>query len=149
MEDIEKGLTASINGNVVQWCLTGEEEVAFFDVQYILSPSNENRIFQLYQANDVPTQVFDFLIDWDAVGSIEDICAQFFGKEHVAAGLTNVRGTDNDYFLNLNPNNTNAFGFTAQGQLYSPAGEKVHFNGLFRVAFRENGLNVVERINLK
>ena len=97
----------------------------------------------------MPTQVWDFLVDWE-VETIEEICAQFIANEPpIAEGFTKVRGTDNDYFVNLDPNNTNAFGFVSQGQLYSPEGEKVHFKGIFSVAFREEGLNVVSKINFK
>ena len=149
--DFEKELTALINGDIVEWCETWEEPLVFFDVQYLSSPSNENRIFQIFQADDVHTEVWDFLIDWE-VETVEELCAQFNGKEPIAEGLTKVRGTDNDLIVFLYPNNNaNAFGWVSQGQLYSPEGEKIHFNGVFRVTWDgedgERG-NVVSKINL-
>ena len=150
--DLEKELTALINGDIVEWCETWEEPLVFFDVQYLSSPSNENRIFQISQADDVPTQVWDFIIDWE-VETVEELCAQFLGKEPIAQGFTHVRTTDNDLIVWLYPNNNaNAFGWVSQGQLYSPEGEKVHFNGVFRVTWDgedgERG-NAVSKINLK
>ena len=152
IEDYEKELTALINGDIVEWCETWEEPLVYFDVQFISSPSNEDRILQNFHGNDVHTEVWDFLIDWE-VETVEELCEQFFGKEPIAEGFTHVRGTDNDLIVwSYDNKNSNAFGLVSQGQLIGPEGEKVHFNGVFRITWDgmegERG-NIVSKINLK
>ena len=149
-EDYMKGLTALHNGDVVEWCETGEEPLVYFDFQVIESPANENRIIEIDHGEDVPTEVWPFLVDWEA----EDICEQFLESEPIASGYAKMRVTDNDLFVWAYPNkNANAFGWVSQGRLLGPEGEVVHFNSIFRATWDgidgERVSNFVEKINLK
>lgn len=76
-----------------------------------------------------------------------------FGFRLVASGTGKLVNTDNDIFTFLRPNNNaNAFGFTAQGRLTAPAGDRVHYNGVSKVVWDGEDfatLRVNEHFNLK
>ena len=76
-----------------------------------------------------------------------------FGLNLVASGTGKLVNTDNDLFVFLRPhNNANAFGFTAQGRLTTPGGDRVHYNGVSKLVWDGEDFStfkVNEHFNLK
>ncbi|TFH19802.1 MAG: hypothetical protein E4H03_13285 [Myxococcales bacterium] len=78
-----------------------------------------------------------------------------FGFALVASGTGKLVNTDNDFYSFLNPDThrSNAYGFTAQGQLTGADGSKMHYNGVLKVVW--DGIdgskkdNVNEHFNLQ
>lgn len=87
-----------------------------------------------------------FVVDLAQAGSC-------FGFRLVASGTGKLVNTDNDIFTFLRPNNNaNAFGFTAQGRLTTPAGDRVHYNGVSKMVWDGEDFGtfkVNEHFNLK
>lgn len=149
-EDYESDLTVIHNGDIVEYCLGNEEPAVFIDFQDIYSPNNENRILQLLHGEEVPTTIWPFAVDWES-----DFCAMFLAYEPIAVGTARLRLTDNDVYAWTYTDNkySNAFGWTSQGRLYSPDGEAVRFNSVFRAVWDgidgEKLFNSTSKINVK
>lgn len=92
-------------------------------VQEIVDNPNDpfsDQVRQLLQADGINI----FVVDLSAPGGC-------FGYDLVASGTGNLVNTDNDFFAFVHDNpNSNAFGFTAQGRLTSPGGDRVSYNGV-------------------
>jgi len=113
------------------------------DLQRIDVPEDANRVNDLLHGDDLTTSVWPFT-DFD--------CGLFLTTTPLATGTVDVRNTDNDFFVFLNPDNKNhnAFGFTAQGKLTSATGKRAHFNVVSRVVFKPGEFfKAVSKINLK
>lgn len=79
-------------------------------------------------------------------------CADLFSRK-IGEGTGNFTNTDNDLapFLR-DDNNHNAFGFTAQGRIETPAGDELHYNGLSKCTWDGHDLATLkcnDRINLR
>jgi len=101
------------------------------DLQAVLEDPDDpffNQVRQVTLADPINI----FIVDLSQAGSC-------FGLELVASGTGKLVDTDNDLFIFLrDSNNANAFGFTAQGQLYSPAGQIAHYNGVSKISWDGN-----------
>ena len=112
--DIEAGLLSILGVDIVQWCTDGAPFDAFF-----YSDKNLQDGFRLnttekayVQATVWPFTEFD--------------CELFYANEPLATGMAYYRLHDNDLFgLRYcdEKNNMNAFGYRANGTLYTPSGE--------------------------
>lgn len=69
-----------------------------------------------------------------------------FGTKLVASGTGKLVETDNDRFY---AGKGNAFGFRASGVLYSPSGQKAHYNGQIHFAANENQVHRIQTFNFK
>lgn len=80
------------------------------------------KVRELIQADPINI----FIVDLSQSGNC-------FGFQLVARGTGKLVNTDNDFFVA--GNNANAFGFTAQGQLTGPTGQKAHYNGVSKISW--------------
>ena len=80
-------------------------------------------------------------------------CELFTTIDPIAAGTVDLRGTDNDLFEFLNPDNknANAFGFVAHGPVYDENGTMMRVNALFRAVWdgtNDESFKAVEKVNM-
>jgi hypothetical protein len=152
-EDFKADLTAIHNGDIITFCLEEDEPFVYMNFQHVDVPEDTNRIKEIIHGDDIPTTVWPFAVDWDQ--DLDDICEMFLNSEPLASGTAKFRSTDNDLFVFENPDNknANAWGYTSQGKLTGPCGERLHFNSVFRMVWDgvdgESVINITSKINLK
>ena len=133
--DVDAGLRVVIGADMDEFC-AGIIDFDLVDFQDANLPggrivSNMNGVMQ--------TRVWNFL---------EFDCALLTTIPPIATGTSQLRGVDNDLAATV-VNNTNTWGWMAQGTLTGEDGGRVRFNGLLRQQFgNDSGSKVVSKINL-
>ena len=141
--DTRNGLSAVLGADPNEFCngIVNFDTVSYLEVDV---PEDANRISQKLsghvQASVWPFTVFD--------------CTLFSTVPPLATGMAKVKGTDNDLFVFLNPDNVNAnaFGYNAHGALTDQSGNRRNFNLVFRAVWDGNDpstFRIVELIQLK
>ena len=109
------------------------------------------QINEVRLGRDIYIAVFDGSFDeWDAAGRD---CANLFARK-LAEGTGNLTNTDNDVFTFLfdDPrNNSNAYGFAAQGRLTLANGDIASYSGVLKCVWDGDDAatqRCVSRINL-
>ena len=142
--DPAKGLTAIHGGDVVEFCLTGGTDFPLVDIQFVLSPREQNRVHELVKGHDLETTVWP-------TGSFD--CDVFTTATPLATGTVDLTNTDNDLIADQHENtNHNAYGFVAQGTLTRSNGAKAHFNGVSKCVWDGDNFDTIkcnDRINLQ
>jgi hypothetical protein len=139
------GISAIYGGDVVEFCLTGDTEFDLVHIQDVAVPEDANRIVELIHGYDVNTTVWPF---------VEFDCDLFTSTEPLAAGAVDMRQTDNDLLVFLNPDNVNAnaFGYMVHGRVYDKYGTRMNLNAFYRAVWDGNdpeSFNEVWRIHLR
>lgn len=142
--DAKAGVSAIHGADIIEFC-GGTIDFDLVDLQRIDVPEDANRVNDILQGDDVRTSVWPFTV-FD--------CNLFTTVTPLATGTADVRLTDNDVFVFLNPEsvNHNAFGFRAHGKLEDSAGETVNFSGHCNCVWDGNDIDTLkcnDKINVK
>lgn len=112
----------------------------------IVNPNDQNLVNELLRGEDLQCWVYP-LTPFD--------CEIFLAEGPIATGYVDLVSTDNDFYAFLEErtaNRVNSFGTTANGTLYTPAGQKVLFNFTYRTVWTGYPdlafINQVSKINL-
>ena len=119
--DFGRGLQAIIGIDVNDFCAgTGIYDIV--NVMEVINPLDRDLINQLLTGSDMNCFVYP-LYPFD--------CERFVAEGPIASGFVNLNSTDNDYWAFLESRTAervNTFKTSAQGDLYTPEGQKVMFN---------------------
>lgn len=123
--DMKSGMSITVGIDTIGFC-NGVFDLDLLSVKEIAIPEDANRINQqvsgTVRADVWPFTVFD--------------CDLFLTVPPLASGYVDVRGTDNDLFVFLNPeNNRNAFGLTGHGKLQDMWGNTRNTSFTYRVSW--------------
>ena len=134
--DTDTGLRVVVGADMDDFCAG----IIDFDVvDFQDATLSSGRIIDLGKGM-MTTSVWDFL-DFD--------CALFNTSDPVAYGRSRLLTVDNDLQGTV-VNNTNTWGFMAQGRLMTSDGGTVQFNGYLRQQFgNDSGSKVVSKVQLK
>lgn len=129
--DWEAGLRLRVGANSDQWCADGYPILDEFDFKDIILPNSDpevfDRVIQKIKGNDVYAEVRAWPHEYP------DNCSYYAAVPAIATGTVKLIATDNDVYAYLQGgNNTNAFGYKANGKLTGPEGQTYNLNFVFR-----------------
>jgi hypothetical protein len=105
--DPKREISAIVGADIVEFC-SGVFDFDLLDLQDHFPPGDATRIMQVLHGDDIRASAWDFVV-FD--------CALYLSETPLASGLVDVRATDNDLNVFLDPENKNhnAFGFNVHG----------------------------------
>jgi hypothetical protein len=142
--DQSTGISVTIAADVVQDCEIGDPAFELVRIQHLAVPEDANRINEVLHGDDLSATVWPFT---------EFDCDLFTTVDPIAVGTVDLRGTDNDLVVYLNPDNVNAnaFGFMAHGVVYDENGESMRLNTILRAVWdgtNDESYQEITRVNL-
>ena len=122
--DTISGMQVHFGRDIVSFCQGTGGDPDLLDITVITNPQEALRQLRKVRG-DVKTSV------WTAGANS---CARYTTETPLATGISNFRGTDNDVapFNRPDPDNTNAFGFMANGKLTGADGGRLNFQATYR-----------------
>jgi len=123
--DQSRGLSATVGGDVREFCAGGPLTFDLIEVQNIDVPEDADRLIQIFSADSIVVDIWPFT---------EFDCGQILSTDALASGTMAITGTDNDLVVYLYDDNVNwnAFGFSGHGQLTTADGDSARLNTVHR-----------------
>lgn len=123
-------------------CTSPDPEIDVVSVQDITLPQYEDvvRMLRHIHGTDMNTYVFPY-----------EVFPCPTSADIVASGLARFNYTDNDVYAWLtNRHNANAYGWTANGEVYASDGTRMRLNGIVKNTWKPDGsvLNQINKVHL-
>jgi len=122
--DSKTELVCTIGHPDIPWYCGGDYPIDIVDFQFIVAGNYEDHWIVQSQGEVLQARVYQGPFIWD--NNIEEFCSFLDNATLLAEGTVSMTYRDNDWNWLFDPNYTNSFGFTAQGELLSPEGEVKH-----------------------